>query len=365
MKFFLTLLIPFFSLTFLASQTLEIEQELYSGYYEINDLSVNFSSEDFSITKNGNVIFTEILKGKKNFRTSAGQNYFLVANYEFSNEKTAYLIEVRVFNQNGEMVLSYKFQADFDLPHPLISINDQGILALFDPLSFKVKLISDEFTHEIELEKDIPFEMEKASFMEMNNAFLYVLTSERALDITENASNVKLYKIGLSDLSIDKKEIDYNTPTLLKLVDDNLFVSGVKFESYKPIGKTIKYDLQLNELAANDKIIEKIIADGENIYAKYFNTLYELNEDLKAVNELTLPNNERITDIKSFEDKIVVATNNFGKNFLYLFSKNLNIDFKLTLYIFDNNNVKDLSISGNHIVIQNESKSVIIKANRN
>ena len=66
-------------------------------------------------------------------------------------------------------------------------------------------------------------------------------------------------RVNLLDFSIIKKEIDYNTPTLLRVIGGSVFVSGVKFENLKPIGKTIKYDLQLNQLASNEKIIEKLI----------------------------------------------------------------------------------------------------------
>ena len=64
------------------------------------------------------------------------QNYFYIANYQFIDSKNDYPFEVNVFNSEGSLVFNRKFTAPFDLPHPLLGINDRGVLALFDPLSF-------------------------------------------------------------------------------------------------------------------------------------------------------------------------------------------------------------------------------------
>ena len=279
MKLFLALLTSFFLTISSSGQPLQVEEELNSSYYELHGLEINLTSDQISINKANQDIYKENITGKKVFKTSPAENYFLIANYRFSNQKVDYPVDIRVFSREGLMDLPFKFLAPFDLPHPIINVNDNGVLALFDPLNFKVKLISEESYNEIELEKDIPFEMEKASFIEINEDFLFIPTSQSALDITENASNAALYKVNLNDLSIDKKIIDYNTPTMLKIIGGGVYVSGVKFENLKPIGKTVKYDMMLNQLSSNDKIIEKLLLHGNKFYAKYFNVIYDLNSD--------------------------------------------------------------------------------------
>lgn len=365
MKITLGLVITVLFTIYSSAQSLQVEQELNTSYYEFHDLKINLTRGDINVSKNNEVIFSEKLIGKKIFKSSPAENYFLIANYQFSNGKYDYPVDVRVFDKNGELDLPYKFLASFDLPHPLLAVNDNGVLALFDPLSFKVKLLSEEFFKEIELEKDNPFEMEKATFLEMNEDFLYVLTSQRALDITENASNVTLYKINIFDLIVDKKMIDYNTPTLLKIIGGQVLVSGVTFEDFKPVGKTIKFDMLLNQLAQIEKIIEKIIPNGKNFYAKYFNTMYSLDNNLKLINEKILPDNERIFDIAILNDNLVVITHVLEESYLYHFSSELNVDFKSPLPIFKVNNLESLSISENHLIIRYNSKSVKIKTIRN
>ena len=365
MKIFPTLLVSIFFVTYSLAQPAQVKEEFNSSYYELHGLEINLTSDKILITHAKQDVFFEDIIGKKIFQKSPAENYFLISNFKFSNKKVDYPVEIKVFDSKGNFVFPYKFIAPYDLPHPLFCLNDNALLALFDPLSFKVKLIGDDSYNELELLKDVPFEMEKASFVEMNEDFLFILTSQSALDITENASNVKLYGINLFDLNVVKKELDYNTPTLLKIIGGNLFVSGVKFENLKPVGKTIKYDLRLNQLASNEMILEGLILFENRFYAKYFNKIFELGSDLTISKEYLLFGNERILDIAKFNEKLLVVTNISGKNNLYYFSPDLSVDFKAPLDIFGMNKIDDFSVLGNHLIIHHDSKSVKLNLNEN
>ena len=359
-------LFTFFSISFSSiAQDLQVIKEINSSYYELKRLEVSLTSDKILIEKANQNIFSENLVGKKIFQTSPAENYFLIANFKFLNEKVDYPVEIRVFDSDGKLVFPYKFLAQYDLSHPIFCLNNNAMLALFDPLNFKVKVISESSETEVELEKEISFEMERASFIEANNDYLFVLSSLNTLDITETGSNVGLYKVNLEKLSFDKRFLDYNTPTLLKMIDDNVFVSGVKFENLKPIGKTIKYDFKLNQLSSNDKIIEKLIPYRNYFYAKYLNVIYDLNNDLSISNEKQLSEGERILWIGIWDEKLVVATNISEENNLYYFFSDLDVDFKVALHNFGVNKIEDLSVLENLVVIRHDSKSIKIKTNRN
>ena len=365
MKFSPALLISLFISVSSSAQPVQVEKELNSSYYEFNEFEINLTSNQISISRNTQDVYFKNINGKKVCKLSLGGNYFLIANFQFSEQKKDYPVEIDVFDRSGSLVFSYEFLALYDLPHPLLTVNDEGILSLFDPLNFKVKIISESSETEIELEKDIPFEMERASFIDVNNDYLFILTSLNTLDITEAGSNVGLYKVSLQNLSFDKKSLDYNTPTLLKIIDDNIFVSGVNFENLKPIGKTIKYDFELKHLSSNDKIIETMIPNDEELYAKYFDIIYNLKNDLSVINEKQLTEGERILDLGIWNEKLIIVTNISGENNLYCFFHDLHVDFKVALHNFGVNKIEDLSILENLVVIRHDSKSVKIKTNRN
>jgi hypothetical protein len=366
MRIRFTAILVLYVIKVISAQTLQIEREYNARHYEFNDIEINLTPGNYNIINNNIEIYSESIHGKKIFKSSSEQNYFFIANYQFTDSKNDYPVEVNVFNREGSLVFNRKFLAPYDLPHPLLSINDQGVLTLFDPLSFKVRLIDRTSDNELELEKEVPFEMERAAFVEMNDDFLFILASQSALDITENKNNVNLYKVSLVDLKIDKKELDYNTPTLLKITGNSLFISGVKFEESKQVGRTMKYDFELNIQAANHKIIEKMSANGGKLYAKYLNVIYDLNADLTVSNEKKLPGNERILDLKISDGKlIVVGTNELTGSHLYSILPDLRVDFNAALDNFGVSKIEDFSISQNHIMIRHDSKSTKLKTNRN
>lgn len=351
--------------TFLAAQTLQVEKTFNSSIYFLNELEIDLSGESIRITEDSQNIYTENISGKKIFKSSSAENYFLIANFQFSTNKVDYSVEVRVFDKKGEMIFPFKFIAAYDLPHPLLTINDNGVLGFFDPLAFKIKLLSDDSYQEFQLEKEVSFEMEKAAFMEMTEDFLFVLTSHAALDITENASNVMLYRINIVDSKVDKRIFDYNTPTYFGIIEGYVYISGVKFENLQPIGRTFKLNLNMETQSSNDKIIEKIFSWGNLLYAKYFNKIYQLDKDLAIINQFQFAAGERIIDIFCSDKKLFASTSLSGKNFLHLLSHDLNVDFTNSLDIFEINNLSDVNTNKNTLVIHHDSKTTVLQITGN
>jgi len=118
-------------------------------------------------------------------------------------------------------------------------------------------------------------------------------------------------------------------------------------------------------LSLNEKIIEKLIPHGNKFYAKYFNTIYELNNDLSISIEKKLFGGERILDLAFANEKLIVVTNVSGENIIYSFLPDLRIDIKEPVDNFGINRIENFSISGNNLIIRHDSKSVKIKTNRN
>ena len=113
MKFFLALLTFFFPIISSSAQSLQIEKELNSSYYEFHEFEINLTTDKISIITDNQDIYTENLAGKKIYKASPAENYFLIANHQFSNKKVDYPVEIRVFDRNGGMILPYKFLAHY------------------------------------------------------------------------------------------------------------------------------------------------------------------------------------------------------------------------------------------------------------
>lgn len=365
MKTLFAIIFVCFALNSSEAQELKVQKQLNGHYHKFQSFELNLETDKITIAENNQIVFSENIIGKKVYKASEGENYFLIANYQFSNDKVDYPVEVRVFDRMGMLVFPYRFLAPYDLPHPLLEINDNGVLAIFDPLTFKVKLIGEEIYKEFDLEKDVPFEMERASYLQINEDLLYILTSRVPLDITENASNSTLYRVNILDLSVISAQLDYNTPTTLKIIGGFLFASGVRFENLQPVGKTSKFNLNLEEISSCELVLEKIVMHKNILFAKYFNTIYELNGDLTVVNQKQFSKDERIVDIATSNNKLFVTTNISGENFLYQLSSDLGVDFRKSLNIFDIKNLNSISISEHNLIINHDSKSTILQFTEN
>lgn len=365
LKFLLSAILFYFLSSHNFSQSITIEKEINSSYYELGSLQINLTNENILISDGSERKFSENLTGKKVIGFSPAGNYFFTASYQFHASKQDYPVEIRVFNREGSIIFPHRFLAPFDLPHSLIAINDNGVLALFDPISFKVELLSETETKLVELEKEIPFEMEKAAYIQMDEDFLYILTSRIALDITERENNTTLYKTNLFDLSVKKKNFPFNTPTLLKVYGGYVFVSGVWFENLQPKGSTIKFDLELNQLASNERVVEQLIPFGKKYYAKYFDTVYELGNDLSISKEKKFSTGERIFDIGVSNEKLIAISKKAGNFSVYSFFPDFKIDFIEGLNKFAIKEFDNISISNNSLMIHSDSGSIKLKINDN
>jgi len=68
MKFFLALLTFFFPIISSSAQSLQIEKELNSSYYEFHEFEINLTTDKISIITDNQDIYTENLAGKKIYK---------------------------------------------------------------------------------------------------------------------------------------------------------------------------------------------------------------------------------------------------------------------------------------------------------
>lgn len=345
-------------------QNLQIENEYDFGYYLISDIEVQLNQQSIILVRMNEPIYYEAIDGKKIFKSSAKDKFFFVSNFKFTDSKKDYPVEVKVFNADGISQFSYKFIAPYDLPHPIININDDGVLAVFNPLNFKLNVITQNSEKEIALEKEIEFEMERPAFVELDKNKIVIAVSKTALDITEDKPNTKIYQVNLADLELKAAELNFNTPVLLKLINDNIFISGVKFYNYEPIGKTVKLNYDLEETSSNDKILENLEFDSSHkFYGKYLNNIYLMDENLLLLKQISLQQAERAVSIKISNDKLFVLTS-LGLNFfIYKLSPDLHIDFNMPLSNLELNKISDFSVFDDFIIFRQDNKSFRTKIN--
>jgi len=352
----------------------QVEEVPY--YYTVNNgFEIKFSSNEIFISKVNQNFYSEEIKGKKSLKFSHSKKFFYIAIFDFPSDKSDYQIDIKVFNDLSNLIYTYKLTAPFDLPHPIFSINDEGKIASFNPLNFKLTLFDGSEEKTISLEKEVEFEMERSSFVEMTNSDVYVLTSLKPLTIEENESNAFLYKINLNSLSIEKEIIDYSIPVSLSLIENSIILSGIKFQNMVPNGSTLKYDLELNLTASNNSASEKIIFLNGSYYSKYGKFIYKLNYNLAQNDSYELwesskgvhsdipsgIDGNRILDIVLYKNSIAALIEESGRVSLYMLNQNLEIEFKKSLENLDPNKFEGISEMGDKLAVYVNSRTYVYK----
>ncbi len=324
------------------SQTITKEGEFSSYYFSLKSNKINLTYNSIQISIDNNNVYSKEVSGvKKNF-FSPNKKYFMVAAFNYSDKKTDYEINLFVFNNNGNFIDSFSVLAGYDLPNPIFAINDEGVAAAFNPIKMDITLYKDGIEKQILLEKNPEYQTEKSSFLEMNNESAFVLTSEKALSIEEEDQNVKLYKVNTSDFSVDKKDIDYSIPTAINVSDNNVIVSGVKFQNSVPNGNISKMDTKLNILQSAGVAVESILRTSDFYYCKNGNKLFKMNKNLSIEKSFNFDDNAYIKNIAMAGGELAVLTKEKGVNFLYKISSALNVDFKKSLDILASTKIDDM-----------------------
>lgn len=299
--------------------------------------------------------------GTKHVHYSPGKEYLLVQNYEFSQQKTDYIITGYIFSKDFSKERTITTIAPFDLPHGVFEINDHGVVATFNPLNYSLKIYKSDRVDSTILDKDIPFEMERESFICMNNESIFIATTLTPVSLEIPQENVVLFKIDINNLTFERKSFSLSALTYFNLFGDEIIISGVSFVDFFPQYKTAKMDRSFSLLAENnDYSVEKLIKSGKNFIASYSNYVYRFENDLSLSDLGTLKNDERVISISENQNGIILAIAKQGNVYLTRFYENFSFDFNLSSTILNARNFKRMIIDG-EVYIHTDQKTYIFK----
>ncbi len=340
---------------------LKVQKFVNGSVYLINSGTVTLTGEEIKIENENGILFTEKISGIKKVVTSPSKNFFLIINYRLPLNKAEQTAEYLLFNTNARLIKSFEKKLPYDLPHPYIKINDQGLIASFDPLRFEVEIFSGNQVNKINPDKDIPFEMERISYLQITDENLFVLTSIKPISLNTAEENVVLYKIELKTFKSVSKKIDLSIPTAFYADNNFNIISGVKFGNPSHEFKTFSFSNELNLNASINESFEKIISlDDGKFLGKYKNNILMIDNSLNILNSLKLDEEQWIKDIARYKDKFAVLSVSKGQNQLFLFESNFRLDFKSSLSIFASNNYREIQSNANMLVVRSENNTIIL-----
>lgn len=367
-KITLIFLILIFSNDFIFSQANLNLSEVRSGnFIQLNDLQISCDSSSIKINKNNNNVFSEKIDGKKNILTSNNEKYFSIINYAFpSSQKIIddyeYKINYFIFNNDGKLISDGELNAIYDLPHPIFEINNNGILAAFNPYDFNLIIQKDNEKSEFKLIKDTEEEMERNAFIQIDDENIYIASTLNPVLIEKKMTNVILFKFSLNTNNIISQEIELSNIAMLKLIDNKLILSGIGFDNLIPVFKTFSMDKDLNVLINNtSNAFERIVEFNNRWFASFGNYLFELDKNLNVINKNSLQEKSKILELFGSNKKIIALTfvnNNYEllkitENLIY---EKISLENKISF-----NRRPQINLIQNKLFIQNSNNTFILE----
>lgn len=327
----------FFNSSIFSQEELILSNELPFNLSYFNEIEIRTTQSKIEIIKGNAVLFNENINGRKEIIYSSDKNYFLVTNYEFSNEKTEYNVTNIIFNSNGNLVNKIVHTPFFDLPHPLYSLDNKGDLTSFDVyyLTITIDKLNGEKL-QFQLEKDLENEIERSGYVYSSGNKVFAAVTLVPADIMSNFSNVKLYSIEKETGIIKKNEIELSQLTGCYFDEENVIISGVKFNNGEIQKRTLLFNNELNQISENNSFcFELMVKFNNKFYATFFEEVFLLNNNLQIENTYNTNTQSRLKNLINDDISVYFISSSNNKILIEKLNNNFNVDFKKSLTIFE------------------------------
>jgi hypothetical protein len=320
------------------------------------------SDKSFDVYEGETKIFSQAIDGKKIIYNSYNGSYILVANYEFKASKEDYMVDYFMFDKSFTLKKKFSEIAPFDLPHSLASISDDGFFALFDPLSYNLKIIDENGINEISLKKDISFEMERTTFIRCYANKIAIAVNEIAMNNSEAEAGIDFFIINKNTNEISASNLKLSILTGLHIDKERVFVSGVIWNNSLVSGKTFIYKATSEELINSvDYNFDNIIKTNGGYATAIGNQIQKISEDGNIKNKTVIKSN-RIYNIASVADKLCLTYAVETGNYLLILNEESLLPISDPSFISDKQMSNRLTITNaNELFLQDVNSTFIYR----
>lgn len=328
--------------------------------YPYQNGKIYTDEKSFDLYSGQTKFYSEEISGKKVIYYSEKNSYLLIANYGFKSSKEDYSINYFLFDQSFRLVTKYTEIAPFDLPHSIAEVSDNGFIILFDPLSYKLKVIDEKGINEISLRKDISFEMERTAFIRCSEDKIVIGVNEVAMNNTEAEAQIDIFIINKTTTGISQSKLKLSVLTGLYIDKDRIFVSGVLWNNSTVQSKTFIYETSSEELIqVKDFNFENIVSVDNGYTIAIGNKIKSISEDGSIYKEISIKSN-RIYNLTKADGKLFLTYSGEGGNYFLILNEQTLQPVLEPFYISDKQISNKLVVSKNNELYFQDINSTFI-----
>ena len=182
-----------------------------------------------SVLKNGQPVNSINLTGVKTFLFSPSGEKALVVNYSFRRAKENYTITYFLIDGENGLLRTDSVTGYYDMPNPLFTINENGIIGYCDPGSLILTIDNAGLKTDIRLFNDAPYEMERGVFISSDDELIYIAGNLKPVAFELKEDNLFLAVVDIRGKTINKVMLPYLSVESLNLTDGKINLIGYNF----------------------------------------------------------------------------------------------------------------------------------------
>jgi len=305
------------------SQSKSLLVEVEKGYnFDFGKNKILFDDGYFEVINENGKSERITVYGKKLIQTSSNQEFLLLLNYQFGSELENGRINFYKLNKNSELVREEGDILYHGFPHKLYSINNNGVIVSFDPLTLEVEiLIESQDRVKIKLSESYEWDRETQYYLKTDNENIYLaVNNTNPGKIKSKDGKVDLFIINIEEKTIVTKNLPISIATCFEIFEGAFCVSGKVESNGTYFNKTMFFNSGLEILKETDIAINKrILKYKSNYLAAGTHSYYMLNSNFDIVNEYRYPENSVFQDILILDDEVYSIISKGEKMLINLF----------------------------------------------
>lgn len=192
---------------------------------------LKYDDERVSLFKGDKAVSEINIRGRKVIVTSVEGSKLVLINYAFSSRKENYPITYYLLDKEAGAVYSSEITGYYDMPHPLFTVNSDGIVGYCDPGTLILTIDNNGTKTEFKLFEGAGYEMERGIFIRSDRAKIYIAGNLRPVALELQEDNVFLVASSIESKRVDKVFLPYLAVKSFNISDDNLILDAYHFKS--------------------------------------------------------------------------------------------------------------------------------------
>jgi len=195
----------------------------------IGNILIKADQEGYSVNREGTTAVRTILAGVKKFVVSPENKKALLVNYPFRRAKENYNITYFLIDSESGTEIADSVTGYYDMPNPLFSVNDNGVVAYCDPAALWIEINNRGTKTKSFIFQGAGYEMERGIFIKCDDNRFYIAGNLNPVTLELKTDNVFTASVDIASGEVRSVMLPYTGISAFSSENGQFRVSGYTF----------------------------------------------------------------------------------------------------------------------------------------